>query len=360
MKKHILYIAVLTSSFSSLNAVAQTSTQNPFGITPGIDQSGGFFGTGLKVETSKGSSDVSANIGFDLEDPKTLEKSIFSITAATSLNKKTDRTDFITDTGLPSDYSVGGEFSHIFSNFNDDINADAMLAEILKSARDKCKTQFPAEKVKCSGLTGMDLMKSGFASLTTNREKQILSGNPNLSNFMGANFYVITLSGKVGEETQKYRSSMTFEETKESKNPYSISASMGYAPSSKAIAYFAGVSHEVSYKPEDQRTLCNSSAPVECFTSSFEEPDKKKETTVFGQLRYQKGFSVGRQEFPLGIEAKIAYDFESKVLGAEVPIYFSLNKEGDLIGGVRLRWDDDDDSDLSVGVFVGKKFNLFN
>ncbi|MDB2438348.1 hypothetical protein N9W89_06500 [Hellea sp.] len=359
-KSLITLIFVQTYLFLALDAVAQSTPENPFGITPDISQSGGFFGSGLQVEASKGSSDIKANIGFDFENPETIEKTVFSLIGSTSLKKNDDRTDFITDNGLPSDYSIGGEISHIFTNFQDNFDADAEIARILKSARDECKVQFPSEKVKCSKLTGGDLLESRFSGLTTSREKQLLTTNPNLVNFTNANFYLVSFSGKIGEETQKYRNSMTFEEIVENKTPYSLSASLGLAPSASAVSYYAGVSHEISYKADDKRILCNSETPIECFNSSFAEPEKKKESTVYGLFRIQKSVSIGRQEFPIGIEAKIAYDFNNKVLGTEVPVYFSINKEGDLIGGVRFRWDDDDDPDISLGVFIGKKFNLFN
>jgi hypothetical protein len=55
----------------------------------------------------------------------------------------------------------------------------------------------------------------------------------------------------------------------------------------------------------------------------------------------------------------VAYDFQKKVLGLQLPIYLVRNSDGQFTGGFRLGWRDDTHV-LSASVFISKPLSVGN
>lgn len=60
----------------------------------------------------------------------------------------------------------------------------------------------------------------------------------------------------------------------------------------------------------------------------------------------------------LAISPIVEYDLDEHEWAARVPVYGAVNKEGDLVGGLSINWDSEED-DVEAVVFFGKKFALF-
>jgi hypothetical protein len=87
-----------------------------------------------------------------------------------------------------------------------------------------------------------------------------------------------------------------------------------------------------------------------CTSAILGEPVKENASVATLELRRM---NPGR----IGIAPSIQRDFEAKVTALQLPIYFVMNKDKALTGGVRIGYRTDDERP-SVSVFVGTAFTL--
>jgi len=59
-----------------------------------------------------------------------------------------------------------------------------------------------------------------------------------------------------------------------------------------------------------------------------------------------------------GVGLTSTYDFEARVLGLELPLYFVKDKDGKFIAGIKGGWRDDN-HDFFASVFVSTAYGLF-
>lgn len=118
---------------------------------------------------------------------------------------------------------------------------------------------------------------------------------------------------------------------------------------------------EGGFKEADKLSFCEPAKGLEGFPAleSCQDLAGAAPTAADSDLvsvEYRRAFSTR-----MGFALRGFYrDSNSKPddFGFEVPLYFLSNKEGDFQGGVTFGWRDQAD-DITLAVFVGRKFNLW-
>ena len=169
------------------------------------------------------------------------------------------------------------------------------------------------------------------------------------------------ISTEVGYEQFDVISVDNFEESSQDEVPYSVSAFLGVSPNNKALYLGAGFNYSVQFDDAQSQTICpagQAETSTICQTGSFADPVRDRNASLFGLARYQTNLSLFNTDLPVGAEVRFAYDFEDNTFGITAPIYLFTNSDNRLTGGIQVSWDDDD-SNVDLGVFVTRQFNLF-
>lgn len=203
-----------------------------------------------------------------------------------------------------------------------------------------------------------DLAAANYQDWTTRQAQWKKLSSPDLSIFLyGA-------SGSVGFNNFDFVDPTTFAERESDKTDYALSAFFGVRPNAKSEFYAAGLQYKVEHKDAKETVACSdlTNVPASCQRAEFSGPVKNKDASIFGLVR--KNFGTEFFGLPLAAELKLAYDFEDDAAGVSIPIYYVPElKNGDLTGGlnggVRVSWQDDEDDDITVGLFFSTAFNLF-
>lgn len=353
----VTFILIAASAFCEASEVKEVSPEVVFSGSSGIDQKGGYFGTGVLIEAGSNDSKISATLTLPQykNTSSTIAKDFWTFKLSAPIDKKSNRTDLITDSGFGADYSASLGYSKVFGNVNIHTLTDDDAIKFFEKASSRCLKNPPNNDTKqCEKYQSIgDFIDTTYLTAT---EKSKVLGDLKWEKPI----FFLGVDGSVGKQSLSYLSSDDFKSTNASRTPYSLSAFGGITPNSSAFYLGGGFEYKVKYKNVDSQTLCAAqvdSDPIECFTGAFSAPVKNEDKTIFGLARVQKSIKVGKQEFPIGVEVKVAYDAEDKVFGIEAPIYLFADEKKNLTSGVRLSWDDDD-SDLGIGIFIGSSFGL--
>lgn len=327
--------------------------------TPDIDPGSGFFGTGIIVEGSTTSSKAKATVQLP-PSLGTFRNSNLSFSFETDLNKNSPFTDLVTNFSLNGDVSAGVNYTFQDSDYIPDVNSQVVQGVVVDAVI-KCR-EMGYPKDKCVALNSKTLLENSNKIFLSKEGFELLDAALNRKALDRQTIRNFGISAAVGLDSQSFRDPMSFEKSSISKKPFGVSAFFGLTPrADTAETYFIGASHEVEYKSATSQTLCrdmDDSDILECFSGSYAEPTKVKSTKAYALARRYWNLGSGAGQFPLGIEAKVAYDFSDDEIGFEVPIFLVPDKSGNLISGIRLRYDEGDEDDLSIGFFIGQKFDL--
>jgi hypothetical protein len=358
MKTLLSSAAVLSIMFlTSLTSEAQT-TESVESLD--ADISSGLTGSGLQFDLTSDASNVSFTFSRpeDRHTDTLFRVRTLSIKGTAPIDKSTKSGVFLTDTGLSNAFSLRGSWSEVRGKVGaSTLSSDEMrdLKEIAKKRCEKKKEkqgEYPTY-IGRDCATSNTLVYDWKSELT--REERA-SVQPSMSE---APLYYRGISAEVGYNEFKYYGPLDLLERDIDFVPYDISAFWGVSPSNAATYFGVGLNRKLQYKASDTLTKCpnpTSSDPTQCVTGAFAKPEKDKDNSIFGVARYRSKLGLN-QDNPIAVEFRTTYDFEDKVIGFAVPIYLLTNKDGQLRGGVRFKWDSDD-SDLGAGIFVGTAFDL--
>ncbi len=306
-----------------------------------------------------GSDDTSAQITFSTHSegrssPSTTD---FAITLTAPLDEDTGRADFLTVDGLPSQWSVGLSLSISLVDFDGVNQRFAQRGKLLEKALQNClrteaKPTLTADQLaaKC------DLMESQVGDYLDPAELQDLNAARGTvyDALERKSFSVINIAGAVGTQEFEYFDSTTLGKSAERKYSYSGSIWFGHLPSIKSKVFLiGGFEAKRSFSDATKATYCptGSATPtVKCTTGPFGPPKEETDFKISGKVRYRFSGSAG-------LEVSTAYDFKDKSWGVEVPVYFIVDKEGGLTGGIRAAYDSKE-KDVQFGIFIGQTFGF--
>ncbi|MFN0023748.1 MAG: hypothetical protein ACKVS5_07600 [Parvularculaceae bacterium] len=124
------------------------------------------------------------------------------------------------------------------------------------------------------------------------------------------------------------------------------------------VAYSLGARFESALEEAERAIICLPAVPgvaPTCVSGSPAAPARKESVIAYAELR--KAFSIG--EFDFGVAPRVTRNFKTDATGVSVPVYYVPGAGGGLTGGVAVGWRDDT-KDVTVGIFIGGSFDLFN
>ncbi|MEO9599898.1 hypothetical protein [Parasphingorhabdus sp.] len=369
----------------------------------------------IQIVSDFGSSDAKITVDKTLDSTDGLGSTKFALTFTAPIDKKSDRSNFITETGLQNKLGVGFSFSTDLIPIPDltqstsnaaltrmdqlaDLQADRCYAKRQKAIDIAYQEKlYQAEVYRLSSQKLYDEkvleIKDTFRKKMDNAniEKQDRTGDCNIEY---SQIYAVIKSGSNGksmflEDSEKqeflklwdddgkrlierpllmanvstswgiedftFRDPVTFMKSKNRFSSFSLAASIGYMPQIKdPFIFFIGGEYKENYKASDKKILCQSNAnidPLECLSAVFAPPKKNKDIRVFGVMRWAD------PKLPFALELKGSYDVEDKNWGIEVPIYLLRNEKNQLNAGIKAAYDSEE-SDFKFGIFVTKAFDF--
>lgn len=281
----------------------------------------------------------------------------FAITVTAPLSEDTGRADFLTVDGLPGQWSVGVTLSFSLIDFDGVNQKIGTRAKLLKRARQNCLVAPTNQELTAAELdTKCDLMESQVGDYLKPAELQELNvaRNSVYDSLEKKSFTLINLSGTVGSQEFNHFDTGTLAKSTDRKVSYSGSIWAGFLPQLNSKFFLVGgFEAKRDYTDADKATYCPTGAPtptVKCTTGPFGPPQEEIDYKVAGKVRYKISGAIG-------IEVAAAYDFHDKSWGIEAPIYFIVDKDGGLTGGIRAGYDSKE-KDVQFGIFIGKSFGF--
>ncbi|MEP4052203.1 MAG: hypothetical protein ABJN22_08160 [Litorimonas sp.] len=324
------------------------------------DHSSGLTGSGLLIDLTSDASNVSFTFSrpADRHTDTLFRVSTLSIKGTAPIDKSSKSGVFLTDTGLSNAFSLKGSWSEVKGKVRANTLSSDEMRDLQKAAQKRCedkktnRDEYPAY-IGRDCATSNTLVYDWKSELTLEERASV---QPSISKMP---LYYRGISAEIGYNEFKYYGALDLLERDIDFVPYSVSAFWGMSPSDAATYFGVGLNRKLQYTASDTLTKCPNSTgsdPTQCITGAFAKPEKDKDNSIFGVARYRSDFGLN-QDNPIAVEFRTTYDFEDKVIGFAVPIYLLTNKEGQLRGGVRFKWDSDD-SDFGAGIFVGTAFDL--
>jgi len=185
----------------------------------------------------------------------------------------------------------------------------------------------------------------------------------------GRNLWIINLAAAIGYKEFDYFNPVDFGDRDSKATPYSLSASIGLQPARDAPLLALGYQYKRDFKDAKKSTQClaGSGGIPQCRYDIFDAPKTEISQTAFVMTR-AKLFGAAKTEAATGLrpvlELKVAYDFEEKRFGVAAPVYFLLDDDGGLKGGLRFEWQekgsDPDAKQFGFSVFVAKSFGFLD
>jgi hypothetical protein len=328
-----------------------------------LDSQAGFVGSGISLNSTSDTTNVAVAIGRKWDGFEGLNYSDNNVTLkfSTPITSKENKSgQFVTSSGLADDTSVEIALTRRFWEGVNNLPSLERRSEIIETGLIRCESiaERLKDKEKEKACRAGNLDQNARIHLTAVELKELLG-----TSRRDSRLFLYGISGTLGINSFEYRDVTTFEKQDSDKTSYNVSAFFGYAPKNQPLYYGAGIQHKLSYKNQDNQTLCQDPTvtPLECFTSPFSPPKKNKDFSVFALVRGQTSVpAFGSINWPIGAELKLAYDFEDDVFGVSLPVYLASDSKGNLQSGVRLDWEDKDDRDIVFGVFVSSKFGIFD
>lgn len=160
--------------------------------------------------------------------------------------------------------------------------------------------------------------------------------------------------GTVGRESFSYLEEGSLAERMQNETPYALELGLGvFQPAMGLIA--ANYKYQESYQATEARDICSPLAGTEgaiaCRSASLGAPDKIGSNIL--TLEWRKYVFAPY----VALNPKVNVDLQSDVVGLEMPVYFLMNSEGLLNGGIRVGWRSDT-REVTAVAFVGSAFNF--
>lgn len=155
---------------------------------------------------------------------------------------------------------------------------------------------------------------------------------------------------QAGYDTYRYLTPQ-LQKSSDSHQGYGASFETAFVSPSREWLFALGAKYQRGHESNDEVVLCppgNGVDPVQCISGSLGAPSEATRKLLWGEVRGSFG--------DFGYSLKATHDLESDETGVNLPIYFVRNNDGDLTGGLRLGWTDE--QHFGAGIFISKPFKL--
>lgn len=335
----------------SLEAIDESFT------TTSTTSDGGRLRPSARIVGGTTDTSVQITISTHSESRSLPSNSDFSLTFTAPLDEDTGRGDFLTVDGLPSQWSVGGKLSFSFLDFNGINQRIGSRSGYLQKAKQNCLVaEQNARLSEEERASKCDLMESQVGDYLNEDDLNALNNDRQavLDDLEKRPFALVNLSANVGTQEFSFYESNTLAESKLRKYSWSGGVWVGYLPKLRSKLFLVGgFEAKKSYKDAKKATYCPTGAvtpTVKCTTGPFGPPEEEIDYKFALKARYQIGGGVG-------LELAGAYDAHDDSWGIELPVYFIMDKDGGLTGGIRAAYDSKE-KDVQFGIFVGKTFGF--
>jgi len=159
---------------------------------------------------------------------------------------------------------------------------------------------------------------------------------------------------QIGREKFEYFEDSTFEEKALSRTNYAVMGLTGIFLPAKDLYMGFNYRYQVYHQVGKKREICLPLEEIEGALECRELPvgSPNRQLSHIGQLEIRKFY--GNR---FAINPKFTYDFNNKIVGLELPLYFLQSKTKGLNGGVTLGWRSDA-KELIIRFFVGNILGL--
>ena len=331
------------------------------------ESQGGRLLPSAKLLTSLDDSSAQFTLSTHSEKASSLSNDDFALTLSAPLSKKSKRADFLTQDGLPSQFSAGITFSHSLVNLKGIQPNDERIAELAQEALGVClngtknaELAPAARQTKCSSLTTRQL---GLDYLD-DEKKLKLGGLLRASTDQVAHrtYSIVSVSGNIGTQTFDYFDPSTLASASQRKTALSAGIWLGVLPHLDSHVFLiGGFEAKRDYNEADETTYCptaTSTVPVKCTTGAFAPPTEEIDYKLSGKVRYTGQIGPkGGETTPFGVEISASYDIHDSTWGVSIPVYIFIDKDNGLTGGLRGSYDSKKDK-FEFGIFIGKTFDF--
>lgn len=379
---------------SPATVLAESDKRAPTAVAPTAEADSGIAKTAISLRGSSSDGTVAVTLA---ARPNVLGRNAWgsgSLTFEAPL-EDSGRGDFLTTAGFTNKFSATAKYSLIVMNTDISPSESARTREITAKADEACKKDFEASEIALDILARLSGVEQRNA-LRAAREKACetqLALHQRSSGYLAKyvvemqgidiatvnqlaaaplakrNLWIINLAAGIGYKEFDYFDPIDFGDRDSQATPYSLSASIGLQPARNAPLLALGYEYMRNFKDAKKSTQClaGSGGIPQCRYDIFDAPKAEISQTAFVMTR-AKLFGAATTEASKGLrpvlELKVAYDFEEKRFGIAAPLYFLLDDDGGLKGGLRFEWQekgsDPDAKRFGFSVFVAKSFGFLD
>jgi hypothetical protein len=309
-----------------------------------LDSPVGGIGNAVEVTASNDSGNATVKLSRSLSTPQNSSFSTFTLTASAPIDKSSDRTDLATLDGLRNAFTLGTKLTWFRMSGRRNFAGDQKLVdkrdEICGELQRALKLPADTEP-DC----GIDLVKKNLPNRYVEYRQLLIDPDGWLVSY--------GVEPKVGYKKFTFLDGTTLSKMSDSKEPWSVEAFIGFAPSKSQTLITIGGNYQSGFKDADSGILCpplSGSGPIACKTGPVGKPVSDDAELLYVEIRHQFGWA--------GISLRATHDFKESLTGVDLPIIFIKGPDGGLTGGVRVGWNST--SHWQAGIFVGKAFSLFD
>lgn len=374
-------------------ALNETEARAPIADAPAEQVESGIAKTAVSLRGSSDDGTVAVTLA---AKPNVLGASAWgsgSLTFEAPLDDDTGRGDFVTGSGLTSKFSATAKYTMLVMDTGTLQAGAKRISDLTKAANIACEADFQGspEGIRIQALpSGPDQRNAYRTALDAACERPTTlharSANyikkyvtdlqhveaAELNRLAGSlvdklDLWIFNFGASVGYQEFDYFSATDFSALDSKATPYSLSASIGFQPARNAPLFAAGYEYKRNFKDAKKGVQClpGSGGTSQCRYDIFAGPKREVSQTGFAMMR-AKLFTDRPEKKGLRpiIEIKAAYDFEEKRFGVAVPLYFLLDDDDRLKGGVRAEWQekgtDPEEKQFRFSVFVAKSFGFLD
>lgn len=306
--------------------------------------------TGAQIEAAKGSSTVSLKASktssytspSNNENPGIANFSVWSLMVSAPLNKNSDDTDIANLDGMVNAERIEIKYSRFRMPGRRYPEKALAICERVRAEMEKQKQKPSSE----SGCDSEEVEKYGSAADKSDFKNDFWDIKNTNRLIWGAN-------AKLGYQKFDFIDVSSISRHTQEEYPWAVGGFIAFNPDAWRAIFTLNAQYQDAFKDSTTGTVCpagGSSKPLICMSGPIRSPKETKKKLLSLEARRDFGFA--------GVGLTATYDFEEKIYGVELPVYFVPDKDGKFNAGIKAGWRNDS-HDFTASIFVGSTFDLF-